>query len=329
MNNDGINEVISRIRDVGIDLDRIECIYVIEGVLINEEPLRVGKGRGELGEVDLPVIKLPSGNPYIPGSSIKGVLRSLAESLIRSGFLGSNSRACEPSMNDLRFRKCSLATELLTKIYYDVITRRLEYVKNRGKFEGLVRDLTRKYLEKLLNEQEINSLINEVFNVYREGNLSSLLNVVNVVTERLGPCLVCQLFGNTSLASHIEVLDAVPLSNNVPLLSRTRVSIDRFRGSSKGTALFNYEFIPKGVEWRFKLIIKNVDLRGDGSKSKLIKSLLSILVSNDCIISFGGMRSVGLGLVKLDKSRCKVIKYVIENFSIKSEEMKLTEVIKS
>lgn len=67
------------------DLDSYKVIYEIEGRLVNEAPLRVGLGRGEqLGSpTDLPVIKISRRGgeevPYIPGSSLKGVLRSHVE----------------------------------------------------------------------------------------------------------------------------------------------------------------------------------------------------------------------------------------------------------
>ncbi len=41
---------------------------------------------------DLPVLRTPSGDPLVPGSSFKGVLRSAAERLLR----GRGLRACDP-----------------------------------------------------------------------------------------------------------------------------------------------------------------------------------------------------------------------------------------
>jgi CRISPR-associated RAMP protein, SSO1426 family len=78
------------------DLDRLEVLTVITGRLVNETPLRVGVGKEELEErqpllgsgVDLvPItIRFADGRsvPYIPGSSMKGVLRSLAEAMVRA-----------------------------------------------------------------------------------------------------------------------------------------------------------------------------------------------------------------------------------------------------
>ncbi|MCS7105591.1 MAG: RAMP superfamily CRISPR-associated protein [Thermofilaceae archaeon] len=71
------------------DFDKINLLTVIEGCLINETPLRIGVGRESyLGSaVDIGPLKIRiSGRdvPYIPGSSLKGSFRSLAESLARA-----------------------------------------------------------------------------------------------------------------------------------------------------------------------------------------------------------------------------------------------------
>lgn len=67
------------------DLDILRYLTRISGILVNQTPLRVGVGREPpLGSpVDLAVIRL-RGNPYIPGSSLKGVLRTTAEMLVAS-----------------------------------------------------------------------------------------------------------------------------------------------------------------------------------------------------------------------------------------------------
>jgi CRISPR-associated RAMP protein (TIGR02581 family) len=73
------------------DLDRLEVLTVVRGRLVNETPLRVGTGReAPLGSpVDLAVLRVRfadgRSSPVIPGSSLKGVLRSLAEAIARAG----------------------------------------------------------------------------------------------------------------------------------------------------------------------------------------------------------------------------------------------------
>jgi CRISPR-associated protein Csm3 len=72
------------------DLDRLEVLTVITGRLVNETPLRVGAGRetpfGSAVDIAPITIRFADGRsvPYIPGSSMKGVLRSLAEAMVRA-----------------------------------------------------------------------------------------------------------------------------------------------------------------------------------------------------------------------------------------------------
>jgi CRISPR-associated protein Csm3 len=62
-------------------IDRLEYLTEITGTLGLRSGLHVGAGRDhiEIGGIDLPVIKNPDAEPFIPGSSLKGKLRSLLE----------------------------------------------------------------------------------------------------------------------------------------------------------------------------------------------------------------------------------------------------------
>ena len=72
------------------DFDRLEVLTRITGSLVNPTPLRVGVGRepplGAVVDIAPLRIRFAGGGtpPYIPGSSLKGVLRSLAESILRA-----------------------------------------------------------------------------------------------------------------------------------------------------------------------------------------------------------------------------------------------------
>ena len=50
---------------------------------------------------DAPVIKDPAGNPFIPGSSFKGILRSFIEGFLEGADLPDNLRPCFPTDNQL------------------------------------------------------------------------------------------------------------------------------------------------------------------------------------------------------------------------------------
>jgi len=58
--------------------------YGIQGVVVNKTALHIGSGRDTSpGQaIDNPIVRLPDGRPYIPGSSIKGVFRSIVESYL-------------------------------------------------------------------------------------------------------------------------------------------------------------------------------------------------------------------------------------------------------
>src|SRR6478609_1249593 len=63
---------------------------ILEGELHCETGLHVGAGKGslEIGGSDNPVVKDAFGRPYVPGSSLRGKLRSLLEQ--SSGFAVPN-----------------------------------------------------------------------------------------------------------------------------------------------------------------------------------------------------------------------------------------------
>jgi CRISPR-associated RAMP protein (TIGR02581 family) len=65
------------------DFNQFKVKYLISLELVNESPLSIGMGKSLWGAVDNPVIKM-DGVPYIPGSTVKGVLRAEAERYARS-----------------------------------------------------------------------------------------------------------------------------------------------------------------------------------------------------------------------------------------------------
>jgi CRISPR-associated protein Csm3 len=67
-------------------LDTFEGRLRLEGVLVTRTALHIGAGgSGDALGTDSPVVRTAAGTPYIPGSSLKGVLRSAAEALLRGG----------------------------------------------------------------------------------------------------------------------------------------------------------------------------------------------------------------------------------------------------
>lgn len=64
------------------------AIHAITGVIYLQSGLHIGAGKDtvEIGGLDQPIVKNPlSGEPYIPGSSLKGKMRSLLETAVFMG----------------------------------------------------------------------------------------------------------------------------------------------------------------------------------------------------------------------------------------------------
>jgi CRISPR/Cas system CSM-associated protein Csm3 (group 7 of RAMP superfamily) len=65
--------------------DTFQSRLVVTGQLELRTPMRIGSGKSsEVTSPDQPVMKDTLGHPIIPGSSLKGVLRSHLESLLRA-----------------------------------------------------------------------------------------------------------------------------------------------------------------------------------------------------------------------------------------------------
>ncbi len=58
-------------------------VYKLELTLENETPLSVSSGKDPSGGTDNPIVRL-KGSPYIPGSTLKGLMRSEAERILKT-----------------------------------------------------------------------------------------------------------------------------------------------------------------------------------------------------------------------------------------------------
>lgn len=85
--------------------DKFVNKYIIKGSIKALTPLHIGTGENSFDplQVDSTVIRDENGKPYIPGSSLKGALRSCIETLIKSG-INSKYESClivnEPCISD-------------------------------------------------------------------------------------------------------------------------------------------------------------------------------------------------------------------------------------
>lgn len=113
--------------------------YEVYGTVVNRTALHVGSGRDTSpGQaIDNPVVRLPDGRPYIPGSSLKGVFRSIVESYLVT--VASERDRMKTSCAQL-FRDNNVTPELFTRVCSPTPIESEEtiesYCVNHGLFGG-------------------------------------------------------------------------------------------------------------------------------------------------------------------------------------------------
>jgi len=74
---------------------KLEHIFEITGQVLTQTGLHIGGGKDnvEIGGMDQPIIKHPpNGQPYIPGSSLKGKMRSMLETVFFAKLIETNGK---------------------------------------------------------------------------------------------------------------------------------------------------------------------------------------------------------------------------------------------
>jgi len=116
---------------------------LFRGTLIPLTALHIGWQRSyDPVSSDAPVIKDPAGNPYIPGSSFKGVLRSFIEGLLGGADLPDHLKPCFPTDN----HHCIKVTEI-EKIKKRVAKERIEQEQNNKEKISLEKEIAKHITE--------------------------------------------------------------------------------------------------------------------------------------------------------------------------------------
>lgn len=221
------------------DFDIFNVRYIIEFELDTKSPVAIRSGKSFVGPIDNPVIRIrrrEGDTPYIPGSSIKGVLRNEAEKILRS----RGEDVCD--------------------------------ILNPESENG---ELGRKEREK----------------------------------DSYKPCIICQIFGGPTIASHIYFYDAYPIEGLYSLGVIKRVSINRITAAQMPGKLFDIEYINPGSKFKGRIVIENIDILSDSDKrSTIFNEVFKMFYRGH--LPIGGMKSVGMGYLEVNK--IKVTKLYIK-----------------
>jgi CRISPR-associated RAMP protein (TIGR02581 family) len=113
-------------------LDKFEGRIRLEGILTTRTGLHIGAGgSGDPLATDSPVVRNAGNNPFIPGSSLKGVIRSAAESLLRGVDAGRKDRGKLWSCDQIGGECCVSHKEIegIRKKHERVVDGRTEVVE--------------------------------------------------------------------------------------------------------------------------------------------------------------------------------------------------------
>ncbi len=242
---------------------------VVSAVLVMETPISVGSRTSLLpAGSDLPVIKTPDGIPFIPGSSLKGVIRAHTERLLRT------LDAMDKKHGDERLWAC----DPLDERNRCVIAKCCEKC---GDCKGDCCNDCGRCKSCMVKRSQVNGVLND-----------------GKFTEELWSksCTACRLFGSQWLASRVAFQDAM-LSNGNELLRLTEirdgVGIDRDLGSAKQRIKYDYEVVPAGARFDVRIIVENAE------QWEIGLLLLSLKAMEQGELSVGGKTTRGLGWGKL------------------------------
>lgn len=196
----------------------------LEGLLTTRTALHIGAGgSGDPLGTDLPVVRDGSGLPYIPGSSLKGVLRSAAEALFHGAPFAD--RSPRPPLS-----ACRIMAGLPC-----VTHQRVEEVRK----EKEKKDAEDRARTERSHPMDVSRMVAEM--VWAES------------------CSVCRLFGSLEIASRVRFPD-LPLAGDLPPLElRNGVGIDRDKGLAANGVLYDFEAVPPGTSFRLTVVLDNPD----------------------------------------------------------------------
>ena len=178
-------------------------------------------------------------------------------------------------------------------------------------------------LERLLNSENNFKLIEkENQEELNEGDVKLIFGYTNLEKEENKKIVervkVKSGLDSDSMAGKIHIAD-MPIISDVESIRRDGIKIDRETGATEDGAKFDYNIVPAGSEFAFKIELNNVE---DYQLELIGLALKDIVEEGDL---FGGMLSRGIRKCKIEKSTLSV-KYVdskeknsLKNYIFKKE----------
>ncbi len=304
-------------------------IYSADAYLLTTiTPLHIGVGR-TVGSVDLPIARDGFGYPYIPGSSIKGVVKSrcslgklLKEDRVPKEctiYYGVDIRGeISPSEGEVWLSPVSFTDAYLllypvrVEKYSDgdgatpafayatselLISRFNDFVKSLGEighnmYEDLKIDINKDCGDLIINNVVIKSGKCRIGTI-PSGRLKDLIKKLGTLNEELLEKSEVYVFNDENVFS--EVVEA-------GIIRQTRIKLDYTRKTVISGALWSEEYVSQGAVFYFASIYRTVKTRNgiiSADKAQSFNHKIMLNHNGEGVLIIGGKETIGKGLVKI------------------------------
>ena len=262
-----------------MDFRTLHARLWVRGEIVLDSGFRIGAGRVvSPTQPDTPVLRDALGRPYIPGSSLKGALRSFLERMLRTlqaqPGVRDRNLACDPLKPARRpaddpGEVCLYPAEVKVVQREERAERWAEQPALQA-VQGRVKDYLAAHPNTPLPQ-------------LRDGLLWAL------------SCRTCRLFGAPWLASRVLVRDLPIATPDWPTPIRDGVAIDRDTGTVYQDRKYTFETVAPGARFALLIQVENPTPEDLG----MLWLGLRALEAGDILL--GGARSRGLGHVHLER----------------------------
>ncbi len=265
-----------------IGFDTFSRRTLLVGSIVTETGLHIGTSSSTpVAGVDKVVLTDNRGYPFIPGSSLKGIIRAAAASVLR-GFGRSPSTAAAPCLawsckDDLEEQ--AEQSLLGNGRCFDAKMLSIEHADGRALTDAQ-RQLVESRAEQLRNELGITIPISA------EG-----------IATGAGACLcpTCVTFGSPYFAAKARFSDCFLDDHDhwLGIERRDGVGIDRATRTAAHGIKYDFEVVPPGTSFEFEVLLENAD------ETEEAMVLLGFDMLNRGFARLGGIKSRGLGRVRI------------------------------
>lgn len=276
-------------------LARLDDLEVRLYRLTTRSHLRVGAGEGAADvAVENPLIRaliFRNGKgervPYIPGSSLHGVIRAWVEKALRSGQTPLTGAALQAKVATLDEAEQKNWLEKARKEVADYLGRAPQ---DDAEVYAHFHVYTAPHVCNPLSDLDKCERIAE-----RESGGNDWKKAWWAALDRQLPCAVCSVFGYMGQRGRVKFTHAWPETEDLPFDVITRVAINRLTGAADEGKLFDLEAIPPGVMFEFYTVLENM---GDTQKGHFEMGIRALSLQ---LAGIGAHGTVGFGMVDVER----------------------------